>query len=151
MLIISHPCRAILPAVLGESSELETRLQAFCIKIIFEVVCIDVTSKKEGIKRKCASDYMQQKQVPSLWTSYHIAFQETPFCWLRQSCLRDRTRAAPEIQEQGPGLSTTLGMSKFPPFSFFSHSAQEPSSWEFGWVCVAISRKGFPNSQEIGQ
>ena len=91
--------------MLGERSELETRLQAFCIKIIFEVVCIDVTSKKEGIKRKCATDYMQQKQVPSLWTSYHISFQETPLCLLAKAELSEgQNQSSP----RDPGAGTWI-------------------------------------------
>lgn len=49
LLIMSHPCRASLPVVPSESAELETRLRVSCLKIVFEVVFIEVTSKKAGI------------------------------------------------------------------------------------------------------
>ena len=133
LLIMSHPGRAILPVVLSESSELETRLRVFCLKIVFEVVFIEVTSKKAVSRGKvpvtiCSRNKFQLFGPPI--TSYPFR-RLLSVCWLRQSCLRDRTSAAPETQEQGLGLCTTFGVSKFPPFSFFSHSAQKPSSWAF--------------------
>lgn len=49
LLITSHPCRASLPVMPSENAELETRLRVSCLKIVFEVVFIEVTSKKAGI------------------------------------------------------------------------------------------------------
>lgn len=45
---IHIPCRAILPVVLSESSELEHGSEFSALKIVFEVVFLGITSKKAG-------------------------------------------------------------------------------------------------------